>query len=466
MKLYDSLTKEKTEFKTINNDGIVKMYSCGPTVYYYAHIGNMRAYLFMDTLKRVLEYNHYKVINVMNITDVGHLTSDEDEGEDKMSVSAQKEHKSVYDIADFYTNAFLKDLERLNIKKPTYIVKATDHIKEMIDFIKTLEQKGYTYIISDGVYFDVSKYADYGKLSNMSLEDKLSGARVEINEEKRNPQDFALWKFVEPNHIMKWESPWGLGCPGWHIECSAMAKKYLGDYFDIHTGGIDHLTVHHENEIAQNNCALGHKVVNRWMHCEFLQVDGGKMSKSLNNCYTIQDLIDKGYSPLDFRYFSLQTSYRKKLNFTFEALQASKIALSRLRTLVNSHKNVKRELNSKEILSLSLYMDKFAEAINDDLNTSSALGIMWDMLKEMPLSEDVYNSAIRMDYVFGLDLDKEIEVKTNDSSIPDEILQLAKERNEAKKNKDYTKADKLREQIKEQGYAIIDNTNGYELKKI
>lgn len=463
MKLYNSLTKQKTSFQPISEKGTVKMYSCGPTVYGEAHIGNLRAYIFMDTLRRVLELNHYKVNSVMNITDVGHLTSDGDEGEDKMSVAAKKQKKSPEEIAKFYTDTFLKDLKRLNILIPTHIVKATEHIQEMQDFISKLEEKNYTYKISDGIYFDISKFSDYGKLSNMNLEDKLAGARVEENKEKRNPQDFALWKFVEPNHIMKWNSPWGIGCPGWHIECSAMANKYLGDRFDIHTGGVDHLTVHHENEIAQNDCALGHQVVNRWMHCEFLQVNGGKMSKSLGNCYTIEYLIENNYSPLDFRYFALQTHYRKKLNFTFEALNSSKIGLSRLRNLVKSNHNVKCTLTPNQILDISNYYNKFIESINDDLNIPEALGIMWEMLKNLPKSEDVYDICLKMDKVFGLDLDKDIQKEK--ISIPDEIIKLANERLIAKQNKNYSLADELRNQIQEKGFEIKDTKDGFEIEK-
>lgn len=464
MRLYNSLTKKVTEFKPLSDTGEVKMYTCGPTVYNYAHIGNLRAYLLMDTLRRALEFNHYKVTSVMNITDVGHLTSDEDSGEDKIEVAANLEHKSVTEIATYYTNIFLKDLKRLNILTPTYIVKATDHIKEMQDIISKLEKNGYTYKISDGIYFDISKFKDYGKLSNMNLDEKLAGARVEINKEKRNPQDFALWKFVQPEHIMKWDSPWGIGCPGWHIECSAMSTKYLGDHFDIHTGGVDHLTVHHENEIAQNNCSFGHPVVERWMHCEFLQVNGGKMSKSLNNCYTLDNLINKGYSPFDFRYFALQTSYRKKLNFTFDALNSAKAGLSRLKSLVLSNKDVKTKLSAEDILNLSTFENNFVDAINDDLNTSLALSVLWDMLKTMPKSEDVFDLTCKFDTVLGLDLtEPEQEQKVD---IPQEIINFAEQRKIAKNEKNYQLADELRNKILNLGYKIKDTSSGYEIEKL
>lgn len=463
IKLYNSLTRKKEEFKPIKDDGTIGMYTCGPTVYYFAHIGNLRSYLFMDFVRRVLKYNKYKPFTVLNITDVGHLTSDEDEGEDKMEKSAKEQQRSVYAIAEEYTNAYLKDLERLNILIPEKIAKASEHVPEMIEMVKVLLEKGYAYEISDGIYYDISKFSDYGKLSGMNLEDKQSGARVEVNTEKRNPQDFALWKKVEPNHILKWDSPWGLGCPGWHIECSAMGIKYLGENFDIHTGGIDHLPVHHENEIAQNHGYTGHKVVNTWMHGEFLQVDGGKMSKSLKNLYTIDDLIEKGYSPLDYRYFALQTLYRKKLNFTFDSLNASKTALKRLRDLVNSNKGVKVQLSSEEITKLSDYANQFADAINDDLNLPLALGVVWNMLKDLPKSEDVYDMAIQFDSVLGLDLDKEIEEVKED--IPSEVVELANARAEARKAKNYALSDELRNKIAELGYNIKDTANGYELTK-
>lgn len=465
IRLYNSLTKQVSDFTPLSEDGTVKMYSCGPTVYGYPHIGNMRAYLFMDILRRVLKYNKYKIYGVMNITDVGHLTSDEDEGEDKMEKSAKKENKSPYEIANYYTEIFLRDLKRLNVDMPEKIAKATDHINEMIEFIKKLEEKGFTYIIKDGVYFDTAKFADYGKLSGMNLEDKLAGARVEVNEEKRNPCDFALWKFVDDSHIMKWESPWGIGCPGWHIECSAMGNKYLGEHFDIHTGGIDHLTVHHENEIAQNNCALGHKVVERWMHCEFLQVDGGKMGKSLGNIYTLDDLEAKGFSPIDFRYLNLQTNYRKKLNFTFDGLSSAKTALSRLRALVLSNKDIKRKLTSEEIATLAKFSIAFTDAINDDLNTASALSVLWDMLKAMPKSEDVFALVMKFDEVLGLNLDK-VEEKKEKDDIPENVVELANKRLEARKQKNWKLSDELRDEISSLGFKVLDTKEGFELSKI
>ncbi len=317
LKLYNTLTREKEEFHPIKQN-VVTMYSCGPTVYNYAHIGNLRTYVFMDMLRRSLRYCGYKIKGVMNITDVGHLLSDADDGEDKMEKAAKEQKKTPREIADYYTEIFFKDLTRLNIGKPEIIAKATEHIPDMISYVQDLVKKGYGYETSDGIYFDIAKFDGYGKLSRLNLDEQIAGARVEVNTEKRHPADFALWKKAEKNHIMQWESPWGMGYPGWHIECSAMSRKYLGVTFDIHTGGVDHIPVHHENEIAQSEAREDTKTVNTWMHGEFMLVDGGKMSKSLGNTYTIDNLIERGYSPLAFRYFCLNAHYRKKLNFTFE----------------------------------------------------------------------------------------------------------------------------------------------------
>ncbi|MEG1499514.1 MAG: hypothetical protein RR400_00360 [Clostridia bacterium] len=314
LKLYNSLTRKKDEFVPIEK-GVVKMYSCGPTVYYYPHIGNMRAYLFMDSLRRVLKFNGFKIDGVMNLTDVGHLTSDEDSGDDKMEVASKRENKTVWEIAKFYTDIFMQDAKSLNIDLPEHIVKATDHIAEMIEFDRQLEQKGFTYMTSDGLYFDVQKFQDYGMLSGKDLKSEKV-ARIEENTEKHHPFDFALWKKVTPNHIMKWDSPWGVGCPGWHIECSAMGKKYLGTQIDIHTGGIDHLSVHHENEIAQNNACEGKNVVNRWMHVEFLQVDGGKMGKALEISSRLNSWKKKGFrhSTTDISIFRRITEKKSTLH--------------------------------------------------------------------------------------------------------------------------------------------------------
>lgn len=456
IKLYNSLTKQMEELHPIE-DGVVKMYSCGPTVYLLPHIGNMRAYIFVDTLRRVIKYNGYRLNGVMNITDVGHLTSDSDNGEDKMEVSAKKLNKSPMEIARENTEVFLKDLEMLNVDMPEHITKATEYVDKMIEFVRRLEEKGYTYIIDDGVYFDVSKFANYGRLSNKNM-DEIGVARIEENTNKKHPFDFALWKFVPENHIMKWNSPWGVGCPGWHIECSTMSSDILGDRFDIHTGGIDHLPIHHENEIAQNDCAWGHQVVDKWIHNEFVMVDGGKMSKSLNNCYTLTDLKGMGYEPLAYKLFCLNTNYGKTINFTLDSLKASQSSLNNLRKLVASHKNGEKKIESN---ILDKYKQDFLNAINDNLNTPLALGILFSMVKNEEKSQDIYNLALDFDRVFGLNLDEE---KANEE-IPEEIKNLADKRWEAKKNRDWATADSIRQEILAKGYQILDTKDGYEIKK-
>ena len=459
IRLYNSLTRTNEELKPINGD-LVKMYSCGPTVYMHPHIGNMRAYIFMDTLRRVIKYNGYRVLGCMNITDVGHLTDDADDGEDKMEKSAKRENKSPYEIAKYYTDIFLDNLKMLNIDIPEHITKATEYVPQMIEFIKKLEEKGYTYIIDDGVYFDVSKFKDYGKLSNKNM-DEIGVARVEENSQKKHPFDFALWKFVPENHIMKWDSPWGVGCPGWHIECSAMSYDVLGDHFDIHTGGIDHLPIHHENEIAQSNCALGHRVVEIWMHNEFVLVDGGKMGKSLGNCYTLEQLKEKGFDPLAFKLFCLNTNYGKTINFTFDGLKASQSTLENLKKIVAEHKNGSNTIDPDK---LKKYKENFLNAVNDNLNTPLALGVLFSMLRSEPKSKQIYDLAIDFDRVFGLKLDEEI--KSESQSIPDEIKDLASKRWQAKQDKDWVLADKLRAEVTQKGYQILDTKDGYTIKQL
>ncbi len=454
MKIFNTLTRNKEEFVPINK-GEVRMYSCGPTVYNYAHIGNLRTYIFMDILRRVLKYDGYKLKGVMNITDVGHLLSDADDGEDKMAKAAKEQKKAPEEIAEYYTNIFFKDIDRLNITRPEIIAKATDNIKEMIDYVVELYKAGYAYETSDGIYFDISKFKDYGKLSGAKLDDQLAGARVEVNGEKRHPADFALWKKAPPEHIMKWDSPWGKGYPGWHIECSAMGRKFLGSHFDIHTGGVDHIPIHHENEIAQNEALTGDKAVNYWVHGEFMLVDNGKMSKSLGNTYTIDQLIEKGYKPLDFRYFCLNALYSKKLNFTFEGMDAAKTSYARLMRLLAKHKAA--PLTDKNV---TVYMNDFEDAVNDDLNVPLALGVLWNMVKEAP-SQEIYQAALKMDKVFGLDIDKcDITEDETKEEIPQNILDLVNERAAAKAEKNWTKADELRAKINELGYTVKDTKDG------
>ena len=462
LRIYNTLTRQKEDFVPIH-EGKAYMYSCGPTVYNYAHIGNLRTYIFMDLFRRTLKYDGYKLKGVMNITDVGHLLSDGDTGEDKMQKASREQKKTPWEIAAYYTDVFFTDLKKLNIGKPEIIAKATDHIQEMIDYVQKLVDKGYGYEIDDGIYFDIGKFPGYGKLSRLSLEDQQAGARVEVNSQKRHPADFALWKKAEPEHIMQWQSPWGMGYPGWHIECSAMSLKYLGMPFDIHTGGVDHIPVHHENEIAQNEALTGKKSVNYWVHGEFMLVNNGKMSKSLGNTYRISDLEERGYNALDFRYFCLNTHYRKKLNFTFEGLDAAKAAYSRLLALVYKHKTAPE---SGDTALADKYVEQFKQAIDDDLNVPLALGILWTMMKEKPAKE-LFTAALEFDKVLGLDLDKAQAPKEEEqkTEAPQEVIALCEERKAAKASRDWAKADALRAQIAEKGYKVIDKKDGYTVEK-
>ncbi len=461
LKIYNTLTRNKEDFKPIR-EGKVSMYSCGPTVYNYAHIGNLRTYIFMDIFRRVLRYDGYKIKGVMNITDVGHLMSDADDGEDKMAKASREQKKTPLEIAQFYTSVFFEDLSKLNIGRPEVIAKATEHIQDMISYVSQLVDKGYGYEIDDGIYFDISKFEGYGKLSRLNLEEQQAGARVEVNSQKRHPADFALWKKAEPGHIMQWDSPWGRGYPGWHIECSAMSRKYLGMPFDVHTGGVDHIPVHHENEIAQNEALTGKQSVNYWVHGEFMLVDNGKMSKSLGNTYRISDLEDKGYRALDFRYFCLNTHYRKKLNFTFEGLDAAKSAYARLLSLLFKHKS-SNVATDKDLLES--YEKDFEEAIDDDLNIPLALGVLWKMIKENK-SKDIYELALKFDKVLGLSLDTAAcDEEEPREDIPAEIVELCERRKAAKANKNYAGADALRSEIAAQGYTVVDTKDGYKVTK-
>lgn len=458
LKIYNTLSREKEEFQPLDEKR-VGMYSCGPTVYNYAHIGNLRTYIFMDVFRRVLQYDGYRVKGVMNITDVGHLLSDGDSGEDKMAKASREQKKTPWEIAEYYTGVFFDDLKKLNIGKPEIIAKATDHIDDMIAYVQELVRKGYAYEIDDGIYFDISKFPDYGKLSRLNLEEQQAGARVEVNGQKRHPADFAVWKKADPQHIMQWPSPWGMGYPGWHIECSAMSRKYLGQVFDVHTGGVDHIPVHHENEIAQNEALAGKKTVNYWVHGEFMLVDNGKMSKSLGNTYRVSQLEEMGYCALDFRYFCLNAHYRKKLNFTFEGMDAAKTAYARLLGLLYQHKIA--DQSTPETI-LEAYRKEFTEAINDDLNVPLALGIVWKMVKE-PKSKDLYALALEFDRVLGLSFDRVQPPAEEQPDAPEEIVALAQQRAEAKKVKDFALADRLRDRIAEAGYSIVDRKDGFSL---
>ncbi|MBP5631144.1 MAG: cysteine--tRNA ligase [Clostridia bacterium] len=483
MKIYNTLSRRKEEFVP-QDPNEVKIYSCGPTVYSFAHIGNMRTYVFMDSLRRVLRHEGYTLKHVMNVTDVGHLTSDADDGDDKMEKAAKKEQKSPYEIADFYAKAFFKDLARLNIDRPEIIAKATEHIDGMIDYVVGLCDKGYGYETSDGIYFDIAKFPGYGKLSRARLDEQLAGGseRVAVNDEKHNPADFALWKKAPKEHIMQWPSPWGMGYPGWHIECSEMSREYLGDLLDIHTGGVDHIPIHHENEIAQSEALIGKKTVNYWMHGEFLLVDGGKMSKSLGNTYTVDTLIERGYSPLAFRYFCLNGHYRNKLNFTWAALDAAQTALNRLYETLLVHKNapdteitdtVPGEGRYSDMNVMDAWKKEFEYAISDDLNIPLAMSVVWKALRYKTPNRKIYDFVLSLDDILGLDLEKgtaEAELKAQEKkeeeeeelkeTIPAEILALSEERMIAKKEKRYADADALRAKIAELGYKVTDTKDG------
>lgn len=451
--LYNTLSKSKEEFKPIS-DKIVGLYTCGPTVYNYAHLGNLRTYIFEDILKRTLLYNSYKVNHIMNITDVGHLTGDRDMGEDKLEKGAQRENKSAWEIAEFYTKTFKEDLEKLNILEPTQYCKATDYIEEQIDLVKTLESKGYTYKTSDGIYFDTSKVKDYTKLSHQKLANLQEGARVEKNDEKKNPTDFALWKFspTDAKRQMEWHSPWGIGFPGWHIECSAMSMKLLKNNLDIHCGGIDHINVHHTNEIAQSEAYLGHKWCNYWIHGEHLNDISGKMAKSKGEFLTISLLINKGYNPLAYRFMCLQSHYRKQLLFTYESLDIASQSYNKLKSKINS---LKKEATNLNLEVIDMYKNKFKEALEDNLNTSNALTVLFDVLKDEVLND--YNKLVIIedfDRVLSLDL------TLKDNNIPKEIEDLVNERNIAKTNKDFSKSDEIRDKLLSMGYTIKDTRDG------
>lgn len=462
MTLYNSLSRELEEFKP-ENPPSVTMYTCGPTVYAFAHIGNFRTYMMADLLHRTLAMNEYKVKFVMNLTDVGHLTGDNlgdaDNGEDRMEKSAVKEGKTAWEVAEFYTEAFLKDYQALHLLKPQTFAKATDHIKEQIALVETLEEKGYTYTISDGVYFDTAAFPEYGALSN--LDEIKEGARIEVNPEKRNPRDFALWKFspLEEKRQMEWDSPWGKGFPGWHIECSAMSMKYLGESIDIHTGGIDLRETHHPNEIAQSEAATGKLFVHYWLHSAFMLVDGQKMSKSLGNVYRVYDLEKEGFEPLALRYLYLQTHYRQEMNFTFTSLEAAQNALIKLRKSACT-------LEETEV-GVSEFEAEFKQAMNEDINSPKALAILWDMLKSDIPSGQKLHGLYMMDEVlgFGLKEYRETELRKKPLTIPHEVRELADMRQTMRKSKQFAQADQIRNKILKLGFEVVDIDKGYEIRK-
>lgn len=458
LKLYNTLSRKKENF--LPNEKTVKIYTCGPTVYSFAHIGNFRSYIFMDTLRRVLKYNGYDLKHVMNITDVGHLESDGDEGEDKIAKAAKKENKDPYEIAKYYTDIFLRDFDRLNIDKPEIICKATDNIQEMIEYVKTIVDNGYGYETSRGIYFDISKLDKYPVLSDRKVDEQIAGARVEVDKEKRNPEDFALWIKAPEKHLMKWDSPWGKSYPGWHIECSAMSYKYLGENFDIHTGGVDHIPTHHENEIAQCKGRFGKIPANLWMHCNFLTIDGGKMSKSLGNIYTLDTLSEKGISPLAYKLFCFSSHYRNKLNFTFDVLKGAEISLARLR---DGYKNHLEENDEVDENIINEFEERFHQAINDDLNMPNAMSIVWEVIKYPKKSKKLSELLLKFDKVLGLKLNEDDKKEID---IPEEIQKLLEERKVARENKDWELSDKIRDIIKEKGYIIKDSKDGVTVEKI
>ncbi|MFH1522171.1 MAG: cysteine--tRNA ligase [archaeon] len=452
LKLYNTLTRKKEKFVPIKKDK-VGIYTCGPTVYWFGHAGNMRAYIFADVLKRVLMFNGFNVKHIINVTDVGHLTSDADEGEDKLEKSAKKEGKTAKEISHFYFDAFLKDFKKLNLIEPFKWTWATEHIKEQIEMIEILEEKGYIYKTSDGIYFDTSKFADYGKLSRKKVAGLEAGKRVRLGD-KKNITDFALWKFSKPEdkRQQEWNSPWGLGFPGWHIECSAMASKYLGKQFDIHTGGEDHIPVHHENELAQSEGAFEvNPWVNYWMHGGFLNFKGGKMSKSAGTVKTISELEKGGVSALTYRYFTYTAHYRKPLTWSEDALESATSSYKKLKNIIGGIKNTEG-VNKK-------YLEEFEDRINDDLDMPGAIAVLWKLIRDEK-AEGKIKTIKKMDEVFGLKLLEKEKIE-----IPSEIKKLADEREKARNEKDWKKSDELREELKKRGWIVRDEKEGYELEK-
>lgn len=464
MRIYNTLTKKIEDFIPFE-EGKVRLYTCGPTVYDYAHIGNLRTYIFEDILEKSLNYVGYEVYRVMNITDVGHLTSDGDTGEDKMAKGALRSGKTVRETADFYTECFFRDCEKLNLRKPKVVSRASDHIDTYIKMIEKLLKDGYAYESNGNIYFDISKAKDYYRLSGKNPEDLIVGARDSVEEDtfKKNPADFALWfttsKFQ--NQEMKWDSPWGVGYPGWHIECSGISGKYLGEYLDIHCGGVDNIFPHHTNEIAQSEAYFGHKWCNYWMHGEYLNDATGKMSKSKGQFLTISLLEEKGYDPLSYKYFCLGSHYRKPLTFTWEGLDGAAIAYKKLK---NKIKNLDRtpDLNENKT---DAYQVRFKEAIKNDLNTSMMLTLVYDVLKDEELSD--FSKLYLMDsfdQVLGLNLiEEEPEL---DHELEQEILEKIEQRNQAKKDKDYDKADQIRDDLLKKGIKLIDSRDGTTYEKI
>ncbi len=459
LRLYNSLSRKVEDFKPLNPD-LVTMYTCGPTVYDYVHIGNFRTYTLSDFVHRILKYNGYKVRYVMNITDVGHLTGDNtgdaDLGDDRLEAAAEKEGRSARDIANFYIDDFMKAYNRLNLLKPTKFTRATDYIQQQIDLIKELEKKGYTYKTSDGIYFNTGKFRNYGKLSGMTEEAVLEGARVEPNPEKKHPTDFALWKFSPQDKIrwQEWDSPWGVGFPGWHLECSAMSMNELGETIDIHLGGEDLKMIHHQNEIAQSESATGSEFVRYWVHGAFLQVDGGRMSKSEGTGYTVSDIQTKGYDPVVLRYFYMTAHYRTPLNFTWEALTNVQNSLKKLYDIVGSYKEEPSAKADEQ------YLQKFQEALNEDINMPRAVAVLWELLKSDVSEGSKIKTLLKFDEVLALNIENFVGFE-----VPQHILNLAKIRSEYRKAGIWDKADLVRREISDLGYLVEDTNSGFKVKR-
>lgn len=475
MLIYNTLTKQKQEFKPLKEKK-VGFYQCGPTVYWTQHLGNIRAMVMSDVIVRTFEYLGYEVNFVRNYTDVGHLTSDEDEGEDKLEKGAKRENLTPQQISEKYIKIFEEDVKKLNTLSPTHRPKATETIPEIVSMIQTLIDKGFAYQTDLAIYFDISKAKNYTQLSGQSLEKNIQGAGSGnvTDTQKKNDSDFALWFFKKGVHekaIQTWESPWGQGFPGWHIECSAMSKKFIGDTIDIHMGGVEHIPVHHTNEIAQSESANDTKFVNYWIHNEHLLVDGGKMSKSQGTSFSVSDIEKKGYRPLSLRYFFLQAHYRSQQNFTWDALRASQTGLINLygqvAKLDNDTSFFKKIFSSKGKINLD-YKKKFTEKLEDDFNTSQALAVISDLLKSDLSNKDKLATILDFDRVLGLDLRKAKSMApkvSSDKIIPSDIVMMAEKRKEAKKNKDYEEADRLRDEIKKLGYEIKDTPEGQKIYK-
>ncbi len=453
LQLFDTYTRSLREFQPLRAPE-VGLYTCGPTVYDYAHLGNLRTYIFEDLLRRTLAFNGFSIRHVMNITDVGHLVSDADTGEDKMEKGSRRTGKSAWEIAEFYTKAFQDDLQKLNILPPAIWCRATDHIQEQIETVGCIEEKGFTYRTSDGIYFDTSLLDDYGQLGRLDIKGLQAGARVDIGE-KRNLTDFALWKFSPPGQQrqMEWDSPWGVGFPGWHIECSSMSAKYLGPYFDIHCGGEDHITVHHPNEIAQTQACHGTRLANFWMHGYFLQLDEAKMAKSAGEFLRLQTLIDRGFDPLAYRFFCLNAHYRSKLNFNWESLAGAAKALDRLRTMAY-------EWGSPGTIDED-YLDQFQAQVNEDLNLPRALALAWDLTRSELPAATKKGTLLFFDQILGLRLS---DWRPAEAVVPEEVADLLSQRQNARREKRWQDADCLRDQIQTAGFEIEDTPSGPRLR--